>query len=725
MPVTRKPFGWLCRRTVSAVLALGFLLLAPAVSARHEGTKQIAPFAGASGELCLDKSRNDFGLFGCAPAFRINISIADITEQINFGFGMITQPSTPPEVKYQLRDPGGNIVLPATVLPKNGAGYISGRSQALAGPFPASGGYTPIIFTPVTTGNYFLEFYYPPNYGSEYTELGRIQFANFDITVTSSAGQVLNGRVWSKAWQFNSGTVQTENRFYGILHILSDDSIVTSIDCNGFVGGTFSIAANGTGCANTGAVASDRQSRNGFHTYPQYKVFLSAPDSLLYPTGKAKPSILLPVTVTGNCATGKTDFGVRVTQDGVLETFIELDPTPGADPRDVRLTAAVTAGGTGSNTVTWNGIDGLGKPVPNGDSATVTFRFIHGITHLPMYDIEYNDNGFDVEVIRPAGPKPDTYWDDTRINGPDAFNLAGCSDTAGCHMWDIQMGDTNTINTWWYVASSTTSPLRFMVKRTPLPTGAIDGQHSFCQEATTAKYSVAREQNSTAYHWTYNGTGATLFPADTSLTVNYAADATSGNLSVAGWNAQCGAGPPSTLPVVFHAIPQVDILLPDTVCLNEAPFALTGGTPNGGIFSCDGVPAALFDPLAAGLGVHTFIYRYTDTYGCSSADTGAMFVRTGRECEIVIWMPDAFTPDGDGLNDFFRPVYQNVRSYSMDIFSRTGSHVFNSTDPATGWDGTLGGVAAPAGNYIYKVSYRVALNPPEDKILTGNVILVR
>ena len=57
-----------------------------------EGTKQIAPLPGDSSQLCIDKSRNDFGFFDAAPEFRINIYIAKTTETINFGLGQITSP---------------------------------------------------------------------------------------------------------------------------------------------------------------------------------------------------------------------------------------------------------------------------------------------------------------------------------------------------------------------------------------------------------------------------------------------------------------------------------------------------------------------------------------------------------------------------------------------------------------------------------------------------------
>ncbi|MEI7727285.1 MAG: T9SS type B sorting domain-containing protein [Bacteroidota bacterium] len=707
-----------------------FILLVLPLFSFSEGTRQIVPFAGRKGTLCIDKSRNDFGFFDAAPEFRINIYIADLTEKFYFGLGKITQNDSLVHIQYQIKDPAGNIVIGPDPVPTSGAGFIQSYTQATAGPLPAIGGYSPKLHTPAIPGNYSLEFFYPPDAGTAYTYYSFITFDYFDITVVNSANQPINGRVWSKAWQFNCGPVQappTASRFYGTMYILSDDSIVTSLNCNGFVGGTFSISSNKTGCSTTGNIAVDRQSRPGFHTYPQYKVFLCDPDSTIFPTGKAKPGINLPINITNNCANGSVDLSIQVTQDGILEILVEVDPKPGADPRDVKITANVLAhpGGNGYNIIHWNGNDGLGKPVSNGVSVNTTVRFIHGITHLPIYDIEYNDNGYVVEVVRPAGTKPDIYWDDSLLGDLGTVNLNGCNDILGCHFWDYETGDTNTINSWWYVASSTAPVISFKVKRSPGALGTISGDPSFCEGGSVRTYTVRRNLNATSYNWAYSGTGATFVSNDTTAVVTFDLTATSGNLTVAGSNPECGNGPVSTLPIMFYPPPQVNLASFDSICFNEPAFQLSGGSPAGGEYQINGSLVASFDPAAQGPGSHQVIYRYTDTHGCKNADSSDVIVKTGRACEIVIWVPNAFTPDGDGLNDIYMPVSLNIRGYSLNIFNRNGQLVFTSTSPEIGWDGTYHGGPCPEGNYVYKIIYQSSLAPPENTTLTGNIVLVR
>ena len=133
----------------------------------------------------------------------------------------------------------------------------------------------------------------------------------------------------------------------------------------------------------------------------------------------------------------------------------------------------------------------------------------------------------------------------------------------------------------------------------------------------------------------------------------------------------------------------------------------------------------MFDPVAAGPGLHTVVYSYTDAHGCVGADSTTVFIKTGKECEIVIWVPNAFSPNGDGLNDHFRPASANIRKYNMIIFDRSGLMVYSSDNISDGWDGTYGGQPCPAGIYIYRIVYESSVAPPTSKTLTGNITLVR
>jgi gliding motility-associated-like protein len=68
-----------------------------------------------------------------------------------------------------------------------------------------------------------------------------------------------------------------------------------------------------------------------------------------------------------------------------------------------------------------------------------------------------------------------------------------------------------------------------------------------------------------------------------------------------------------------------------------------------------------------------------------------------------ILMANAFTPNGDGINDVIKPVLTFIpEKYVFQVFDRWGSVVFETMNPETGWDGRIkGGANATEGVYIY------------------------
>jgi len=71
---------------------------------------------------------------------------------------------------------------------------------------------------------------------------------------------------------------------------------------------------------------------------------------------------------------------------------------------------------------------------------------------------------------------------------------------------------------------------------------------------------------------------------------------------------------------------------------------------------------------------------------------------------LSVYIPNAFTPDGDGLNDLFIPVGKGITEYTLQIFDRWGELIFQSSDFNKGWDGTYKSEPVPMGSYVYKIS---------------------
>jgi gliding motility-associated-like protein len=92
-----------------------------------------------------------------------------------------------------------------------------------------------------------------------------------------------------------------------------------------------------------------------------------------------------------------------------------------------------------------------------------------------------------------------------------------------------------------------------------------------------------------------------------------------------------------------------------------------------------------------------------DIFGCSSVETNKIQVTSPTEMIVI---PNAFSPNGDGLNDTFFPKLRAVTSFQLEVFNTWGEKLFitNSLD-SKGWDGTYKGQLAPAGNYIYRITF--------------------
>ncbi len=91
--------------------------------------------------------------------------------------------------------------------------------------------------------------------------------------------------------------------------------------------------------------------------------------------------------------------------------------------------------------------------------------------------------------------------------------------------------------------------------------------------------------------------------------------------------------------------------------------------------------------------------------------------------EIKMYIPTAFTPDGDRQNDEFKPVFSHLPdSYKILIFDQWGKIVFSSTDANNSWNGKIKGQPPRQGLYLWKIVYQYKNNKPVEK--TGQVKLI-
>lgn len=117
------------------------------------------------------------------------------------------------------------------------------------------------------------------------------------------------------------------------------------------------------------------------------------------------------------------------------------------------------------------------------------------------------------------------------------------------------------------------------------------------------------------------------------------------------------------------------------------------------------------------------IYRLvvTDTYGCKGEDEVKVSV---EQCMEGLFVPSAFTPNGDGNNDNFKALlFGNIEIFDLKIYNRFGELIFASANTGAGWNGMFRGKSQPAGSYIWQCRFQLQGQPVKEQ--KGTFLLIR
>ncbi len=101
--------------------------------------------------------------------------------------------------------------------------------------------------------------------------------------------------------------------------------------------------------------------------------------------------------------------------------------------------------------------------------------------------------------------------------------------------------------------------------------------------------------------------------------------------------------------------------------------------------------------------------------------TGLISITTA-DCNAP-YIPNAFTPNGDGISDVFKVYGNDITKFELIIISRSGQIVYTSKNINEGWDGNSKGSPALTGIYVYTLKYTNELNT--EQIITGHITLIR
>ena len=168
---------------------------------------------------------------------------------------------------------------------------------------------------------------------------------------------------------------------------------------------------------------------------------------------------------------------------------------------------------------------------------------------------------------------------------------------------------------------------------------------------------------------------------------------------------------------IFEALKVSDYpivnLGPDTgICIGES-YYLSAGNP-GKVYNWstgETTPSIVVNI------VPKEIILFVSDHGCIGKDT----VFIDNDCPFFI--PTAFTPNGDGINDLYNIITDGTVTFRLNIFNRWGQMVFTTIDPTQGWNGTFEGVPEEMGTYIYVL--QVLFDNGVTRTSQGNITLIR
>ncbi len=573
-----------------AVVFMGIIVNDKALA---DGSPQFRPDTTKATNLMIINQQSTYGTFAGYSATdkeRLYIRINNpAQEKIYFGIG---QRSSSSNWYVRIKDPNGNIIFGPQLLPTStGQGYINYHKQAIAGPNVVNPqGYNGFSCNPTAglAGAYYIEF--NKGSGTSVSTNTELSLGIFDVTVVNtSSNTAVTGRLFSKNWGFN--TESYANPFYGYFFIYGQDSSVTKVDMNGIKPYKFRVSCNQFGTANTGNPTNDRRSKIGFAVPDEYKLFLSDPDHVAFPSGSMQ--FLGGPPTFERCVKDSVCINVNLVKSSDVTVLIDRNNNDKYDAGTADRRMVFQSVPAGSSCLYWDAKDGFGNYIPVGSSVSLIISVETGLVNLPMYDVENHQTGFSMSVIRPSSANfvDSLFYDDVLVGG--STNLIGCS--SPCHTWTSSpantdqntIGESNTINTWWfanrlsdkttlqmpdYLVNNAGSDLNVCTKGSNQDSIQLSGSIAYSQSPFTG-----------AIKWTSTGTGQ-FIPNDSTKNAIYVpstADINAGSVKLVLAPKYLCALAKDTMTLNLRKSPQASATATNVNCYGQSTGAVNISVSNG------------------------------------------------------------------------------------------------------------------------------------------------
>jgi gliding motility-associated-like protein len=229
------------------------------------------------------------------------------------------------------------------------------------------------------------------------------------------------------------------------------------------------------------------------------------------------------------------------------------------------------------------------------------------------------------------------------------------------------------------------------------------------------------------------GSGNYSYSWSNGATGNFVTGLSSGNYLVTATD-QNGCASSIQVTVLSDTPSGVSIVANDTCLENSIPFSILTGALVSSVTWDFGDPLSGANNTSTSL-TPTHTFSATGTYNIRSivnfscvADT-LFETLTVTNCDSILavcelYVPNAFTPNDDGINDEFNPItICTLEQYELSIFDRWGELIFKTSNLSDKWDGKYKSSGCPDGIYVYLITYK--FQSEQTKNTYGSITLLR
>ncbi len=407
------------------------------------------------------------------------------------------------------------------------------------------------------------------------------------------------------------------------------------------------------------------------------------------------------VTITNNTnPNAGGDFALAICEsDPTIDFFTLLTGTPDASG-NWSGPSSLTNGHLGSFDPGTSGAGTYYYIVGSASCGVDSAEIVVSIDALPSYYLADDTTVCENQSVQLSLPTGYVYDWDNGASSTNTYLVPGTSIGSSTHYVEITSGVCIVSDSIAIHTINCSGPV----------SAYISGDTVLCEGSCTDITVITTDGTAPfTYVWSDGFTGSDIHTLCPSATGTYYVVVTDGNMT----------SDTVFFQLIVNPLPVISISNDTTIMAGENVGLFASGATNYVWSPSDGLSCtSCSNPIASPIATTTYIVTAIEN-ACSSTATVTVYV----EYDDDIFIPTAFSPNGDGLNDTFGPSTHAFKSANFKVFDRWGKMVFETTDLTQKWDGMINGTAAMTGSYHYMLNG--ITHSSEIVELSGNVSLIR